>query len=65
MDKIDKALEADTMKNVRVNLRKVRSYRSGTNIFFLLRNMDGTQSLVTLPIRSPVTLMMKRNIVKL
>ena len=65
MDKIDKALEADTMKNVRVNLRKVRSYWSGTNIFFLLRNMDGTQLLVTLPIRSPVTLMMKRNIVKL
>ena len=55
-----------TMKNVCVNLWKVRSYLwSGRNIFFLLRNMDGTQSLVTPLIHSPATLMTKRKFIKL
>ena len=46
--------------------RKVRGYLcSCTNIFFLLRNVDGTQSLVTPPICSPETRMTKRKSVKL
>ena len=54
------------MKNVCINLWKVRCYLwSGRNIFFLLRNMDGTQSLVTPLIHLPATQMTKRKFIKL
>ena len=67
VDKIDEALEADDNEE---RMRKLTEDKEllverNKNIFFLLKNMDGIQLLVILPIRLPATQMTKRKFVKL